>query len=294
MISITGDVATGKKVLQAAAKSVKRTHLELGGKAPVIVFDDADVDAVVNGLRAFGYYNAGQDCTAACRIYAGPKDLRQAGGRAQRGRIDHQVQPAGRHPERDRPADFEAPARSRRELRRAGVGTAAHQDHHRRQRPGDKGFYYEPTIVAGALAGRRDRAARGVRAGGLGHPLHRPDDAIAWANDSDYGLASSVWTRTSTRGCRRPPGCNMAAPGSTPTSCWSTRCRMAGSSSPATARTCRVRARGLHRRAPCDGRRSGVPASEVSRMSMSSGTSPRKGTPSRSASLRAPPWPKMS
>src|SRR6201989_2900871 len=73
MISITGDVGTGKKVLEAASKSVKRTHLELGGKAPVIVFDDADVDAVVNGLRAFGYYNAGQDCTAACRIYAGPK-----------------------------------------------------------------------------------------------------------------------------------------------------------------------------------------------------------------------------
>lgn len=73
MISITGDVATGKKVLQAAARSVKRTHLELGGKAPVIVFDDADLEAVVNGLRAFGYYNAGQDCTAACRIYAGKK-----------------------------------------------------------------------------------------------------------------------------------------------------------------------------------------------------------------------------
>ena len=73
MISITGDVATGKKVLQAAARSVKRTHLELGGKAPVIVFDDADIDAVVNGLRAFGYYNAGQDCTAACRVYAGAK-----------------------------------------------------------------------------------------------------------------------------------------------------------------------------------------------------------------------------
>ena len=71
MISMTGDVGTGKKMLQAAAKSVKRTHLELGGKAPVIVFDDADLDAVVEGLRAFGYYNAGQDCTAACRIYAG-------------------------------------------------------------------------------------------------------------------------------------------------------------------------------------------------------------------------------
>ncbi|SFM05385.1 aldehyde dehydrogenase family protein [Shimia aestuarii] len=71
MVSITGDVATGKKVLQAASRTVKRTHLELGGKAPVIVHDDADLSAVVEGLKAFGYYNAGQDCTAACRIYAG-------------------------------------------------------------------------------------------------------------------------------------------------------------------------------------------------------------------------------
>ncbi|WEZ83026.1 aldehyde dehydrogenase family protein [Rhizobium sp. 32-5/1] len=70
MVSITGDIATGKKVLQAAAKTVKRTHLELGGKAPVIVYDDADLEAVVAGIRTFGYYNAGQDCTAACRIYA--------------------------------------------------------------------------------------------------------------------------------------------------------------------------------------------------------------------------------
>ncbi len=70
MVSITGDIATGKKVLTAAAKTVKRTHLELGGKAPVIVYDDADLEAVVSGIRTFGYYNAGQDCTAACRIYA--------------------------------------------------------------------------------------------------------------------------------------------------------------------------------------------------------------------------------
>ncbi|MGO7718841.1 aldehyde dehydrogenase family protein, partial [Rhizobium johnstonii] len=63
-------VATGKKVLQAAANTVKRTHLELGGKAPVIIFDDSDIYAVVAGIRTFGYYNAGQDCTAACRIYA--------------------------------------------------------------------------------------------------------------------------------------------------------------------------------------------------------------------------------
>ena len=106
MISITGDVATGKKVLQAAAKSVKRTHLELGGKAPVIVFDDADIDAVVNGLRAFGYYNAGQDCTAACRIYAGAKIYDKLVADLSSAVSTIKLQPARRHRERDRPADL--------------------------------------------------------------------------------------------------------------------------------------------------------------------------------------------
>src|SRR5271170_2861812 len=73
MISLTGDVGTGRKVLAAAQATLKRTHLELGGKAPVIVFDDADIEAVVSGLRSFGFYNAGQDCTAACRVYAGAR-----------------------------------------------------------------------------------------------------------------------------------------------------------------------------------------------------------------------------
>src|SRR5579863_5647853 len=71
MISLTGDVATGQKVLALAAGNLKRTHLELGGKAPVLVFDDADLESVIAGIRTFGYYNAGQDCTAACRLYAG-------------------------------------------------------------------------------------------------------------------------------------------------------------------------------------------------------------------------------
>ncbi len=70
MVSLTGDIVTGQKILQAASKTLKRTHLELGGKAPVIVCNDADLQAVIEGVRAYGYYNAGQDCTAACRIYA--------------------------------------------------------------------------------------------------------------------------------------------------------------------------------------------------------------------------------
>jgi aminobutyraldehyde dehydrogenase len=73
MVSLTGSVGTGQKILAAAAGNLKRTHLELGGKAPVIVFDDADVAEVVSGIRGFGYYNAGQDCTAACRMYVGAR-----------------------------------------------------------------------------------------------------------------------------------------------------------------------------------------------------------------------------
>ena len=171
MISITGDVATGKKVLQAAAKSVKRTHLELGGKAPVIVFDDADLDAVVNGLRAFGYYNAGQDCTAACRIYAGKKiydklvaDLSSAVSTI---KYNH----AGRYRKRDRPADLAPPARPRVELRRARLGTEAHRDHHRRQAGRGHRLLLPADRRRRRAAGRRDRAPRSVRAGRLRHAV---------------------------------------------------------------------------------------------------------------------------
>ncbi len=73
MTSLTGDVSTGQRILETAANGVKRTHLELGGKAPVIVFKDADIAATIAGLRSFGYYNAGQDCTAACRLYVEKK-----------------------------------------------------------------------------------------------------------------------------------------------------------------------------------------------------------------------------
>src|SRR6185503_7628612 len=73
MVSLTGDVSTGQKVLALAAGNLKRTHLELGGKAPVLVFDDADLESVIAGIRTFGYYNAGQDCTAACRLYVGAR-----------------------------------------------------------------------------------------------------------------------------------------------------------------------------------------------------------------------------
>ena len=190
MVSLTGDVATGKEIARTAADTLKRVHLELGGKAPVVVFDDADVEAAIEGVKIGGYFNAGQDCTAASRVLAGPgihddfvSGLADAVVVAQDGRSA-----VGRH--RARAARLEVAARAGAGLPRPRRRRTPRSSPAARRRVRSR-LLLRADRRRGPRAGRRDGPARGVRPG-----RHGPAASIPTSRRSSGPTASTTaWRR---------------------------------------------------------------------------------------------------
>ena len=194
MISVTGDTETGKKIARVAADHVKRLHLELGGKAPVIIFDDADLDLAAEILRFASYWNSGQDCTAACRVITGPKvyDAFVDKLSAQVREMKWGDPSTGEELEMGSLISSGQVDRVAGMVERAGKGGAEVVVGGRR--PDLAGAYYEPTVITGP-----DQKSEVVQDEVFGpvvtiQRFADEEQAIAWANDVRFGLAASVWT----------------------------------------------------------------------------------------------------